>query len=39
MGLPPLHWNFCLNCNGTLSEQEIADDDSFCRDCMEMMND
>lgn len=34
MRLPPLHWDFCIECNGPLTEQEIADDNTFCESCM-----
>lgn len=35
MSNPPLNWDFCINCNGTLTTQEIADDDTFCQTCLE----
>ena len=36
--LLPLHWDFCLECENSLTADQIADDDSFCYDCMEAMN-
>jgi hypothetical protein len=35
MNLPPLHWDFCLDCGTTLTPEQIADDDSYCAECLE----
>ena len=34
----PLNWDFCINCNGTLTPEQIADNYTFCPDCMEEIN-
>jgi hypothetical protein len=35
--LPPLHWDFCLNCEGALTDQQIDDDDSYCPTCIDLL--
>lgn len=35
--LQPYHWDFCLNCNSTLTDKQIADDDSHCPACIDLI--
>jgi hypothetical protein len=32
--LPPLRWDFCLECEESLTSEQIAEDDSICKKCM-----